>query len=81
MKSEQIPLTPVTINKCIYCSSTNIVHHIEIGQTAEEGRIGLTYKTRFIVQGTERLFADLCDDCGSVVRIFVENIRKKWVTK
>jgi hypothetical protein len=80
MKPENQPRT-VHVGQCAYCGGGNIVRKIHVDQTADAGSIGLPYHTRFIVTGVEPLYADLCDDCGSVVRIYVDGIGKRWVTK
>lgn len=72
---------PVIVERCTYCKGTNIVRHVKIDQTADAGRIGLAYKTRFIIDATEQMFADLCDDCGSLLRIFVDTPGRKWRVK
>jgi hypothetical protein len=71
----------VNLEKCTFCGGTNIITHVKIDQTADAGRIGLSYKTRFLVIGIEGLHADLCDDCGSLLRIFIDTAGRKWVTK
>jgi hypothetical protein len=81
MDSENRAAVPVRVDKCVYCSSANMVRHVKIDQTADAGRIGLAYHTRFLIIGTEPLFADLCDDCGSIARIFIDTPARKWVTK
>lgn len=67
--------------KCPHCGSTNIATSIDVTQQAEVGRVGLNYKTRFLGRGTEPFFADLCDNCGTVVRIFVKKTGRDWSTK
>jgi len=81
MVKEEFDMPPINLDCCPYCKSTNIVKHVRIDQTADAGRIGLTYKTRFLISGNEPLFADLCDNCGSLARIFVDKPRKQWVLK
>ncbi len=81
MKADDRQKVPVHMGNCIYCGSANIVRNIKIGQTADAGRIGLAYRTRFVVTGMEAVLADLCDDCGSLLRIFVDAPGRKWVTK
>ena len=81
MASENRAKPPVLVDRCSYCGNTSIVRHIEVTQTADAGRIGLSYHTSFLILGTEKLFADLCDTCGSVIRIAVDTPAKKWVTK
>lgn len=81
MAEEEIYIPPVIVGACPYCKSTNIVKHVRIDQTADAGRIGLMYKVKMMFYGEEPLYADLCDNCGSLVRIFVDKPRKKWVLK
>jgi hypothetical protein len=64
---------------CSACGSSGIVAGIKVGQTAEAGSVGLSYKTGFIVIGTEPFLADLCRACGRV-RLYVENRDRKWLT-
>lgn len=81
MAEDDIYVPPVSIDRCEYCKSTNIVKHIKMDQTADAGRIGLEYKTRFILHSVEPLFVDLCDNCGTVLRTFVDKPRRQWVLK
>jgi hypothetical protein len=81
MTAENATKPPIHVSNCTYCGSTNIARHVRVDQTADAGRIGLSYRTRFLVVGTEALYADLCDDCGSVLRIFVDKVGKQWVVK
>lgn len=81
MAEEDIYLPPVNLDRCTYCKSTSIVKHVKIDQTADAGNIGLRHKTRFIICAVEPFFADVCDNCGSVLRIFVDKPRKQWILK
>ncbi len=81
MTSETIVKPPVNIEKCPFCGGRQIVRHVKVDQIGDAGRIGVAYKTRFILDSTESLFADLCDDCGSLLRIFVDVTGRKWITK
>ena len=81
MESENSRKTPSIQNRCSYCGSDNIARHIRLNQNAEVGRIGLTYQARMVFLGTETLFIDLCDACGTVARIYVDTPGKRWVTK
>jgi len=65
--------------KCPHCGSTELALGTHVGQSAEAGSVGLSYKTKFIFGGTEPLLADLCLACGSVVRFYVKEPRKNWV--
>jgi hypothetical protein len=81
MKGENESTVPVIVSTCTYCGSTNIARNVRVDQTGDAGRIGLCYHTRFLLDGMEPLYADLCDDCGSLVRTYVRKVRQKWVTK
>lgn len=67
--------------KCPHCGGSNIVAGVGVDQTADAGRIGLAYKTKFFVTGTEPFYADICDDCGTVVRLYVKTPGRKWYVK
>ena len=81
MASETVTKPQVVLEKCPFCGGTQIIRHAKIDQTADAGRIGVAYKTRFIVEATEPLFADLCDDCGSLLRLFVDTPGRKWIAR
>jgi hypothetical protein len=66
-------------DKCPYCGGSEIVANIRISQTAEVGKIGLSFKTAMILVGTEPILADLCSGCGSVTRFHVKNTDRKWM--
>lgn len=66
--------------KCPHCGGSNIAANVSVGQTAEVGKIGLSYKTRFFVIGTEPFYADVCKDCGTVARIYVKATDRNWYT-
>ena len=63
---------------CAHCGSDKIIHGVRIGQTAEVGSIGLSYKSGMIFVGTAPFVADLCDSCGTVVRLYVKSVGKEW---
>ncbi len=67
--------------KCSHCGGTNITGNVSVGLTAEADSVGLKYRTGFLVIGTEAFFADVCDDCGTIARIFVKTTGRKWYTK
>jgi len=70
-----------TAGKCPHCGGTNIVVGVRVDQTADAGRIGLCYKTKFVLMGTEPLYADVCEGCGTVTRMYVKETGKNWYTK
>ncbi len=65
---------------CPYCGSTEVTVGIRLGKTAETGDIGPKYKSGFLLRGTEPLDADLCRGCGTVVRLYVKETNRQWVT-
>jgi hypothetical protein len=65
--------------KCPYCGGSEIVANIRVSQTAEVGKIGLSFKMAKILVGTEPFLADLCNGCGSI-RLRVQNTDRKWLT-
>ena len=72
--------TPPKVSRCPYCGSQDIVADVRVNQTADAGRIGLAYKTRFLVTGTAALRTELCRSCGSVLRLYVKETGKNWQT-
>ncbi len=62
------------MNKCIYCSSSNIEKEISVG--SGNFKTGLKY-VNFLSPQIEWFCADLCKDCGSV-RIYVKETDRKW---
>jgi|WetSurMetagenome_2_1015567.scaffolds.fasta_scaffold506125_2 hypothetical protein len=69
------------MDKCIYCNSTDLIRDIKIGLTAECGHVGLDYSGFLGIVGTEPLYADLCNSCGSIVRFHVLTTDHKYVIK
>ena len=66
--------------RCPHCGSSSIVANIPVGQTAEAGSVGLSYKAMILI-GTEPMLADLCSDCGTIARLHVRNPERKWRTR
>ena len=67
---------------CLHCGSANIVRGLKIGQRADISDIGLKYEASasflgIVALGTEPLRVDLCENCGTVVRMYVAQ-RQKW---
>ncbi|MBI5394977.1 MAG: hypothetical protein HZA91_06725 [Verrucomicrobia bacterium] len=48
--------------------------------TAEVGSVGPSYKAGVLFHGTEPLYVDLCQACGTVVRLYVKKTERKWMT-
>ncbi len=68
-------------DRCPHCGGSDLVEGIRIGLTSEVGSIGLEYKTALVLLGTEPLLADLCRECGSIARLRVRNVDRKWLVK
>ena len=64
---------------CSECGSADIVAGIAVSQTAEVGKIGLSYKSFAVLRGTAPLYADLCRQCGTVTRLYVRDTDKSWI--
>jgi hypothetical protein len=82
--AEQPPALPVktppaTPARCPHCGGGSIAPNLRLTLTAETGSVGPSYKTGFLVRGTEPLFADLCQNCGTVVRLYVKTPTHNWV--
>jgi hypothetical protein len=71
--------SPASDDRCRHCGSQKIVRHVRLDQTADAGRIGLPYKARLHIRVVETLFADLCDACGTVQRLYVDHTGRPWV--
>ncbi len=68
-------------SKCLTCGGTDIVRNISVSQSVEVGSTGLEYRTAVVITGSEALLADLCTQCGTILRLHVKNPDRKWITK
>jgi hypothetical protein len=69
------------MKNCIYCNSTNIQPDILMDQnTTAPGAVGLKYRNK-ILDRVEPVYAELCKDCGSIVRLYVKNTDRNWRIK
>ena len=66
---------------CTHCSNDSITSNVKVLQTNEAGAIGLAFKRAGIFQVSEQLLADLCTECGTVVRFHVRDTDRNWVIK
>ena len=64
--------------RCAECGSEQIVRSVTVGQNAEVGSIGLSYRATLGLTGTEPILADVCDSCGLIVRLYVKEVGKTW---
>jgi hypothetical protein len=69
------------MDKCIYCNGTDLIRDIKVGLTAECGNVGLDYNALLGVVGTEPIYADFCNSCGSITRFHVRKKDHKWIIK
>jgi hypothetical protein len=73
------------ISKCIYCGSEKMTNKVKI-YCDSAGNFPLRFyyeneKKSFLSSDKpEYLYADICDECGSVVRFYAENLRDKKIT-
>lgn len=63
---------------CIYCGGHNIKKGINVAMSAEVNKIGLKYITLSVFRAVEPLYADLCEECGSVTRFWVKDTKRNW---
>lgn len=69
---------------CPHCKSDKIQTNANLGLIGDAGGIGVEYEVEnsmFYKTGKERMKIDFCLDCGTVVRFFLPNPKRKWVTK
>lgn len=67
--------------RCPYCGGSEIVAGLEFNQGVEVGPFGLLYRALGPFTGTEKLRADLCNACGTIVRIYVKETKRKWIQR
>jgi hypothetical protein len=70
----------VVVSRCPHCGGADLVRAVKMSQPAEAGSIGLEYRTLLVIVATETLYADLCKACGTVVRLYVRETDRNWVT-
>jgi hypothetical protein len=66
------------VSTCPRCGGGNVTASVRVHQTAESGNIGLSYKTKLQVTGTEPLYVDVCKDCGTIP-VFCKESRQAMV--
>lgn len=67
------------MDKCIYCCSTDLIRNIQLGLNAEINFFGLQYNALMGIMGTEPVYADLCNSCGSITRFHIQKKDRKWL--
>jgi len=71
----------VSAGKCPSCGGSDLIRGLEMNQGVEVGTFGFRYRTAKIFVGTEKLNAELCRSCGTVVRFYVKETNRNWVQK
>lgn len=66
--------------QCHHCGSEDVLRNVKTGITATAGRIGLSFRVG-ILGGTEPFIADLCRQCGTIVRLYVRMPNRRWITE
>lgn len=68
---------------CPICNSQRIEVGIAWGKSAETGNVGLKYTTGtgfFSPTGVAEVYADLCLDCKTILRMYIkEDTNKIWI--
>lgn len=66
---------------CKNCEGEKIVEQVMIGKQGDAGYVGPKYKAG-IFAGTTPMYADICQNCGEINRLYViEDTEMKWITK
>ncbi len=67
---------------CSYCGSEDITKELTLGLSKHIDQVGVQFETgKFLgigLPGTEPLRATICNVCGTVVRLWVKNVERKW---
>jgi predicted RNA-binding Zn-ribbon protein involved in translation (DUF1610 family) len=66
---------------CPQCGSSDIVSGLEFNQGVEVGPFGLSYKDIAFMRGTEQLHTELCRNCGTIIRLYVNNTKRNWTVR
>jgi hypothetical protein len=68
---------------CWYCGSDDLSRGLKLGMQAETRAVGVSFEAtgKFLgmsLLGNEPLRVTLCNECGTVVRLSVQNAERKW---
>ena len=71
------------MNKCIYCGSENLEKELPMRGSKSIGNLHFNYANdarlaAMFATENEIIFADLCNDCGSITRFYVKNTKRFW---
>jgi hypothetical protein len=86
--NDEKPESPATYHpggwsggRCPFCGSSEILTGLKFNQNVKVGPWGLTYRAMALLRGTERVWADLCSSCGTIVRTYVKETKRNWDRK
>jgi hypothetical protein len=60
------------MNKCFCCDSENIIKNVLISEAGGFNEVGPTFKDGIFARYSIPMYADICKDCGSVLRFHVD---------
>jgi hypothetical protein len=68
---------------CPHCGSENFSRGLALSAAGEVGKLGVQYMATGTLLGVgligyEPLHVTLCNDCGTIVRLYVVNKDRKW---
>jgi hypothetical protein len=66
---------------CPHCGSSDIAAGLEFNMNAEVGPFGLSYNAFAFIGGVEKLQAELCRNCGTIIRIYVNDTKRNWIVR
>lgn len=66
------------MDNCKYCGSTKLIRDLHVSKSKDTALLGIPYK-KSVFLDTEPFRIELCEECGSVNRIYVKNTDRKWV--
>ncbi|MBL0331724.1 MAG: hypothetical protein IPP08_11130 [Chlorobiota bacterium] len=72
------------IKTCNFCNGNNLVSDLIVEVINDTGNIGFHYESEsksYFNTNSEKIFAQLCRYCGTVIRMYVKNPDRKWLKK
>jgi hypothetical protein len=78
-----VPEPPRHRPACSHCGGDDITKSLKLSLAAEARELGIHYEAtgKFLgisLLGIEPLHIDVCNSCGTVTRIYVQNLERKW---
>ncbi|MCX7708332.1 MAG: hypothetical protein N2484_00620 [Clostridia bacterium] len=66
------------MNKCKHCGGDKLIKDLHVKRSNEIGFYGIPY-TKSIFVGTEPFRIELCQECGTINRLYVKDMNRNWV--